>query len=90
MKARKALLDPFEFGRLMGFNSAKAGSERKCPYLPEKTEEIRGWLQGYDEFPGPKPCLCRAHPIDGYWLSIECPVHGNQWRRAQRQRGEPT
>lgn len=28
-------------------------------------------------------CICQAHPKDGYWLSINCPVHGNRFKIAQ-------
>lgn len=25
-------------------------------------------------------CLCKAHPKDGSWLDINCPIHGNRYR----------
>lgn len=28
----------------------------------------------------PWVCTCKAHPIDGYWLSIQCVQHGNRWK----------
>lgn len=28
-------------------------------------------------------CICQAHPKDGYWLSIDCPVHGNRFKIEQ-------
>lgn len=40
----------FEHGRLFGYEAAKVGRKRRCPYLPQMAEAIRGWLHGYDEF----------------------------------------
>lgn len=31
-------------------------------------------------------CLCRAHPKEGFWLRINCPVHGNRWEQAEIHR----
>lgn len=40
----------FEHGRLFGYEAAKVGVRRRCPYLPNFTESIRGWYEGWDSY----------------------------------------
>lgn len=47
---QKVVVTPFEHGRLFGWESAKIGARRQCPYLAEKSEAIRGWYAGWDEW----------------------------------------
>ncbi len=34
----------------------------------------------------PRRCICSAHPIEGFWLRINCPIHGNRWEQDELER----